>query len=197
MNRYRHKRTPDRSTQPGFVRQGFTMVELLVVVLIMGILMSIALGTFNGIRAQGWRTRARNTALQVSQAWSAYLMDQRELPARDDLAWDPTIKAHETTEANLSLIAPRSGRAYLEVSTKEWDAGLAAYPTGGGLIDPWKRRYRMRLDNEPGDTNLERAYDGVVRHPCEAETNLYVRTCAVVWSLGNTPGNQKRWIVQW
>lgn len=168
------------------------MVELLAVVLIMGILLSITLGTFNGIRTQGWRTRARNTALQISQAWSAYLMDHREFP--DSVVWE-----HETNEANLAPIAPRTtGRAYLEVSEKEWLAGDALYAgDGGGLIDPWKRRFFVRLDKEPSDTNDERAYDGVVRHPDDAKTNRYVRSSAVVWSLGNTPGRPERWIVQW
>lgn len=66
-------------------RGGFTLIEMVAVILIIGLLVGVVSSGLNSARENAWRTRARDTARQLVDAWNLYLLDNREFPARQDL----------------------------------------------------------------------------------------------------------------
>lgn len=70
MSRARHTRHAD----------GFTLMEILIVVAIIGILAGLLFPVFGVLREKAWATRTRNIAVQVSQSWAAHRLDFRAYP---------------------------------------------------------------------------------------------------------------------
>jgi prepilin-type N-terminal cleavage/methylation domain-containing protein len=64
-------------------RSGFTIVELLIVIVVIGILAALVLNTFSGVQ-----TRARNTAA-----------------IQEGAAWSKLLKAYQATYGNLPIVA--------------------------------------------------------------------------------------------
>lgn len=67
-------------------RAGFTLVEMVAVIVIIGILIGVVSTGLNSARENVWRTRARDTARQLVDAWNLFLLDYRGFPPRGELA---------------------------------------------------------------------------------------------------------------
>ena len=63
--------------------RGFTLVELLVVITIIGILSSIGLGTFTSSQMKSRDARRKTQLKQLTDAFEAYYNDNGEYPASD------------------------------------------------------------------------------------------------------------------
>jgi prepilin-type N-terminal cleavage/methylation domain-containing protein len=177
--------TRDGAGTADAARAGFTLVEVLVVLLIMAILIS---ATFSGLgvaRQMAWRTRARDTARQLVQAWNLYLNDYREFPEARKFANARPEGGYETSPANIELL--NAERVYIEMSEADRDAGLR---------DKWGRRLGFNLDFD---------YDGIVANPAPevfekaraVQDSEQVKATAIAWSQGHNPALKKKWVVQW
>ncbi len=178
-------------------RRGFTLVELLAVILIMALLVGLTLSGLRAARIKAWRVKARDTARQLAQAWNLYLQDTREFPPPAAFEKDDQYGATSgfpTSKANLAILNETLN--YIELSAEELD--------DYGLRDKWKRPFYFILDN--GD-NGDVAYDGFIKNPAlEPDSELdakekLVRGNALAWSRGEAPGvikeNRYQWVVQW
>lgn len=140
-------------------RVGFTLVEMLCVVLIIAILMGTLSVAISSARVSAKRTRTRENARQLAIAWSVYLNDQGQFPDQGD--FDGEISglddAFYATPHNIGAllncqyVKDKTGKKiplpadscviYYETSEAEVER-TGTYPsfsyTGTGILDGWK-----------------------------------------------------------
>jgi len=154
---------------------GFTLIEMLVVVLIISILMSVGIGAFSQARNTVWKERTRDTARQIAHAWNSRLMDDHAFPTglgNGDF---------QTTAANM-MILTNNDTAQIHHAYLEQSADQLAH----GVKDHWGNYFNVRLDW---------AYTGKIQNPVD---NTDIHASVLVWSLGPSPGSpQKSWIMIW
>lgn len=152
---------------------GFTLIEMLVVLAILALLMGAVSTGIVRAKEQAYKTRARDTARQICQAWNLYLMDNHKFPAASSL---DSVKDGYVTGTK-SLESLNGGKRYLEATEQEGD--------DDGLRDPWGSLFRFRLDED---------YDGKIDNPVagveglQSDSDVYGNV--VAWSLG--PGADKK-----
>ncbi len=80
-----------RATSVSMPAPGFTLVEMLVVIAILGLLISILLPSLGGARKLARRTQCLTQVREIYNAHAAYLMQQNLFPAlnneEEDGAW--------------------------------------------------------------------------------------------------------------
>lgn len=59
---------------------GFTLIEMLTVILIISVLMGVSSAAISGAHKSARRTRSRDICRQLVTAWNAYLLDERKFP---------------------------------------------------------------------------------------------------------------------
>jgi prepilin-type N-terminal cleavage/methylation domain-containing protein len=172
---------PGRKQADARARQAFTLMEMMVVIVIIGILAAVLLSTFQAARNAAWKQKARDGARQIATAWNTYCIDQRGFPASTAFTLDPTYNTDaaavtfETSVTNMAVLNARV--TYLEQNK---DQRL------NGMKDKWGRYYHVRLDAN---------YDGTVKSPID---NSIIRANVMVWSLGPHPNDTaKSWIMVW
>jgi len=113
--------------------EGFTLLELLVVVGIIGILSAIAIPQFSEYRARGFDARARSDLRNVAVAEDAYFVDHNRY-----LACGPTVNGDECN--SLPAIKNVSPGTNLEIKVSEDGAsftGTASHVNGTGVTCRW------------------------------------------------------------
>ncbi len=169
------RRAPER-------RAGFTLVEVLVVLVIIAVLIASVLGGLKAAQRSAWRVKSRDTARQLVAAWNLYLLDNREFPDQGTMA-DATEGGYAASAANLDLL--NADKLFIELSDEEHE---------NGLKDKWGRYFGFNLDFD---------YNGEIENPApeasgkNAKSFEVVRGTVIAWSQGATPTLKKTWIVQW
>ena len=94
--------TPSRTVRPGF-----TIVEILVVLAIIGILMAVTIPALRGAQRRGRKTVELNNLRQVGDAWLSYAVDSRDRAIPGHLA--PEVQARWKVKyiyPDLAIIPP-------------------------------------------------------------------------------------------
>lgn len=91
--------------------RGFTLVELLVVISILGILVTIGLVSFRSSQARGRDAKRKSDLKQVSSALELYYSDYNKYP--DSLSWGSEFTDNKTTYFKELPKDPASSLVYL------------------------------------------------------------------------------------
>jgi prepilin-type N-terminal cleavage/methylation domain-containing protein len=138
-------------------RRGFTIIEMLVVIAIIGLLIGLLMPALAAARERARRTKARAMCSQIETAWKAYLEDHRTFDGINDGDMDSTRVEILNGENDFN-------RHYMEFSQVEVDNGMS---------DPWSP--------ELGDQLYEVAFDASGMVDVNGE-NVY--RVVAVWSVG-------------
>ncbi|MDP7022852.1 MAG: prepilin-type N-terminal cleavage/methylation domain-containing protein [Kiritimatiellia bacterium] len=144
-------------------RRGFTIIEMLVVIAIIGILIGLLVPALSAARERARRTKARAVCVQIETALKGFLEDHRSFDLLDG----------SPTELDGDMAGVLSGtntfsRRYMEFSADE---------ASDGMGDPWSTE---------GDVHyywVAFSIDGVVSVPGEDGDEDVYRVVAV-WSNG-------------
>jgi len=180
-----------RAVQWSQRRDAFTLVEMLVVVMVIGILAASVLGIYGQTRKVTWKQQTRNMTRQLSNAWKMRLQDDHAWP--DPTRFDNTKTAGNDVDfptdvinmAALNLDANGKTNTYFELNATQWGAD----PTKNGLRDHWGNFLHVRLDLDS---------DGKIWNPVGVQSDANaINSSAVAYSYGPTglTGNQKDWVV--
>jgi prepilin-type N-terminal cleavage/methylation domain-containing protein/prepilin-type processing-associated H-X9-DG protein len=133
-------------------RNGFTLVELLVVIGIISVLISMLLPALNKVRQSAWRISCQSQMKQVAYAMLMYANENHQtLPLIYGRATDPTANAYAVKDSWIWLIAPYVSNNY---GTQD-DAG-------DGLVRLFTcPAYHSTVGNGPDgtDVHVQRTYD--------------------------------------
>jgi prepilin-type N-terminal cleavage/methylation domain-containing protein len=173
-------------------RRAFTVIELLVVILIIGILIGFAFPAFQGVLERAKKVQAKNDLTQIVTAVNAFYTEYGKYPlVTDDTPIANTADLFYTLRAVASgANAPVNGvpainpRAIVFISPP--DVKNAANPRSGigittGLgqwYDPWGTTYKVAIDG---------TYDNQIANPYGAAGGAGsdpLRQGVIAWSLG-------------
>lgn len=137
-------------------KAGFTLVEMITVLIIITLLMSVSSAAIVGAKRNASMTRARDLGRQLCIAWGAYLMDQRSFPEEskftDKVAGDKYFMASaKNLGKNLNRVYNKKGKivgkkVYFELSEEECEPSGKDDFTGTGLLNDWKWPICFTLD---------------------------------------------------
>ena len=162
---------------------GFTLIEMVAVILILAILSAAMTAGLSSAREKAWRTQARETCRNICEAWTAYLLDVKKFPK------EIGSKELPATYANMKWIVDadhnKVKRVYLEMTDEEKDTGKK-----NGLRDHWNQQLMFLLDTD---------YDGQVNNPWKDPTaegsplsQDKIKAHCVAWSNGNPKIDTKK-----
>ncbi len=138
------------------MKKGFTLVELLVVITIIGILASVGLGTFTSSQMKSRDARRKTQLKQLADAFEAYYNDKGGYPADDDsgglLACGVDAEA-ACTWGTAAMENTTTGTVYMIKLPQDPTLGLTYYYDAGapaaGLITSFQLYARLENTNDP------------------------------------------------
>ena len=190
-------------------RGGFTLVEMLVVLGIIGLLAGALIGSFAHLKTTARQTQAQTLVGEVNTALSLYLQRYGKWPdelMKGENGGSAPTRMEMDTEACWVL----QNKKLLDVIVKVWSDSAQEWKwvsekDGGsldrfGLMDPWGRAALKRNPSISGaDSKVEGGvqlsdhriqyrldvnYDGYVDSEEGSPFGLKVRASALVWSRG-------------
>jgi prepilin-type N-terminal cleavage/methylation domain-containing protein len=117
------------------LRAGFSLMELLVVIVIIGILVALLFPALLRARENARRTAARTEMWEIQKAWTVFYRTYGRLPAYTEM-----------TTAAVGLLAG-DVTGYNPLGIKFMDFDRADFDHG--MRDPWGRRYKLTLTADP------------------------------------------------
>lgn len=161
-------------------KDGFTLIEILVVIGIMTMLAALLLGGLTAAKNKAKRTEARQVVAQIVEAWNAYYIDYRHFPNNG-----PGKSFNNLTSMNVDAVRILQGNYEEDGSadnkwanknprhTRYMDFHKYYTEQSGftGFKDPWGNVYQISLDED---------YDNQVT----GNNGQKLNHIAVAWSMG-------------
>jgi len=115
-------------SERGATRAGFSLIELLIAIAVMGIILAVAIPAFRNIQRNQRRKAARISIKNIQQSISFFEVDVGKYPESiNDLVRKPSVSDYYDSE----MVA-------------DWAEG--GYIKGGKVPkDPWKNKFQYRL----------------------------------------------------
>ncbi len=156
--------------------KAFTLVELLIVMVIIGILMGMFLPALSSARRKAKEIKAKDACTQLTIAWQSYLTEYRMFPSEMD---NPAMPVN-ISEMNVNAVRILKGETYNSLGGHQF-MEFTTNEVYRGFMDPWGELYQVALDNGPaGGSGDAVAYDGKVTTPQDGELTRSV----AAWSKG-------------
>jgi prepilin-type N-terminal cleavage/methylation domain-containing protein len=171
------------------LQSGFTLVEMLVVIGIIGILAVAMLSSFGYLKKTAWQTRAQAQVSHVATALTVYLQNERSWP-------EELLNKHEFDADACAVLQTAK---MVDITTwktlpTEGTAGTINEnsPDRHGLMDPWGRS-AMRKNPLATEAEvkmhriqyaLDENFDGYVDSSEGSPKGVRVRGSVLVWSRG-------------
>jgi len=114
---------------------GFTLVELLVVITLIGILAGLTLSTLGYVNRKGAESRAKAEVITLSAAIDNYKLDFGAYPEADESG---EILYRELTGQGEN----NTNKVYFEPTPN-----ITTNTTNGPFMDPWGRKYNYEPEN--------------------------------------------------
>ncbi len=186
MNASHSRATCARAADP---RRGYTLVEMLVVIGIIGVLGVALLGSFSYLKTTAWQTRAQTQVSHVAAGLTVYLQNER--------SWPDVLLAK--TEFDAEACALLQNAKIVDITTwKDFNSDGTGKtlnensPDRYGLLDPWgvsiMRKNPLSLEdavkNHRLQFRLDKNFDGYVDASEGSPNGVKVRGSVLVWSRG-------------
>lgn len=112
-------------------QQGFTLIELMIVVAIIGILAAVAIPAYQDYTIRAKVTEAMSIASQAKTAVSEYYISQGSMPATQGDAGLDTNTAYATTDvvAQMDYVYTSADVGYIQMTLKDLGGDTAANDT--------------------------------------------------------------------
>lgn len=118
---------------------GFTLIELITALVIIGIITAVLLGSAAGARESAQRAQARAEIAVIAQALEAYRAQYGDYPRTDD----PAAMLQALIGRRSPDGAAMTGRSWLELARLRTAAGRDPFADAGAvLVDPYEQPYR-------------------------------------------------------
>ena len=170
---------------------GFTMIELLVVVAIIGILMAVAAVSYTTLQEKARKTKVLMTAKQLAEAWNLYIQQNGWFPIEKLNQFCTKEDGWYVTDDKFVEFKRYSDRYYDKTSQEQRDTpplrfAISREEEKTGVRDSWKNpktnernHLRFKLDDirETGGSGMTNK----LKHP---DTKTDIITLVLVWSFG-------------
>jgi len=167
--------------------KGFTLVEMLVVIGIIGLLIGVLTTGFSYAQTLAWQSRSQELASNVATALSAYILKEGSWP-------DEILRSNGQVNNEVCKVLQEANR--LDVTTVKTDAnGVSVInqnsPERFGLFSPWGQRIIRKKPLMTASLGALPADAELVRHILQfrIDINLDGKIDSSDAGLGTIPGN--------